>query len=57
VAAQTPILAATSLLLSPLDAASTMRALRQSLRRAVLARQCRQFALFRIIEYDRNSST
>jgi hypothetical protein len=34
-----------------------MRALRQSLRRAVLARQCRQFALFRIIEYDRNSST
>ena len=33
------------------------RPLRHGLRRAVLARQCRQLAPFHVIEYDRDSSS
>ena len=47
--------------LSVLETASrrqhNARPLRHGLRRAVLARQCRQLALLHVIEYDRDSSS
>ena len=57
VAAQTLILAAISLLLSPLDAASTMRARSARACGAPCLRvRAVQLALLHIIEYDRDSS-